>query len=62
MLFRAHWHGEIVVRMIQPDTKKSQVEFLNHFRTQVYSMNIILSMIISFFSRYLVYAKFDMNI
>ena len=34
---RAHWHGEIVVRMIQPNPKVSQVEFLNQFQNQVCS-------------------------
>jgi len=32
---RAHWHGEIVVRMITPNPKSDSVEFLNQFKNQV---------------------------
>lgn len=32
---RAHWHGELALRIIKPDLKQSEVEFLNQFRNQV---------------------------
>ncbi len=35
MLFRAHWHGELAVRLIKPDPKLDEVEFLNQLKNQV---------------------------
>jgi len=35
VLFRAHWHGELAVRMIKPHPKLSEVEFLNQLKSQV---------------------------
>ncbi|UJR22876.1 hypothetical protein I4U23_025905 [Adineta vaga] len=37
-LMKAHWHGEIAVRMIQPSVKTNQVEFLNQFKNQVFRL------------------------
>ncbi|CAF0776401.1 unnamed protein product [Adineta steineri] len=37
-LMKAHWHGEIAVRMIKPNSKTSQVDFLNQFKNQVFRL------------------------
>ncbi|CAF3996587.1 unnamed protein product, partial [Rotaria magnacalcarata] len=37
-LMKAHWHGELAVRIIKPDPKLSEVEFLNLFRNQVFRL------------------------
>ncbi|CAF0887293.1 unnamed protein product [Adineta ricciae] len=37
-LMKAHWHGEIAVRMIKPSSKTNQVDFLNQFKNQVFRL------------------------
>ncbi|CAF4553610.1 unnamed protein product [Rotaria magnacalcarata] len=37
-LMKAHWHGEIAVRIIKPDPKTDPVKFLNLFKNQVCSI------------------------
>jgi hypothetical protein len=32
---RAHWHGEIAVRIVKPNSKVDEAEFLNQFKNQV---------------------------
>ncbi|CAF1270177.1 unnamed protein product [Rotaria magnacalcarata] len=37
-LMKAHWHGEIAVRIIKPDPKTDPVKFLNLFKNQVFRL------------------------
>ncbi|CAF0890760.1 unnamed protein product [Rotaria sordida] len=37
-LMKAHWHGEIAVRIIKPDTKMDEIKFLNQFKHQVFRL------------------------
>ncbi|CAF3350264.1 unnamed protein product [Rotaria sp. Silwood1] len=37
-LMKAHWHGELAVRIIKPDPKISEVEFLNQFKNQIFRL------------------------
>lgn len=45
IVFRAHWHGELAVRMIKPHQKLDEAEFLQQLKKQVLTMrsNIILN-------------------
>ncbi|CAF3530500.1 unnamed protein product [Adineta steineri] len=37
-LMKAHWHGELAVRIIKPDPKLSETEFLNQFKNQIFRL------------------------
>ncbi|CAF3956881.1 unnamed protein product [Rotaria sp. Silwood2] len=37
-LMKAHWHGELAVRIIKPDPKMIEVEFLNQFKNQIFRL------------------------
>ncbi|CAF0893253.1 unnamed protein product [Rotaria sordida] len=37
-LMKAHWHGELAIRIIKSDSKLSEVEFLNQFKHQVFRL------------------------
>jgi hypothetical protein len=58
---RAHWHGEIAVRLIEPSGKINDVEYLNLFKNQVCS-NARHLMFVNLLIRCLAFEKFDMNI
>ncbi|CAF4741612.1 unnamed protein product [Rotaria sp. Silwood1] len=37
-LMKAHWHGEIAVRIIKPDSKMNEIQFLDLFKNQVFRL------------------------
>ncbi|CAF2906713.1 unnamed protein product [Rotaria sp. Silwood2] len=40
-LMKAHWHGEIAVRIIKRDSKMDEIQFLNQFKHQVFQLRKI---------------------
>ncbi|CAF0994020.1 unnamed protein product [Adineta ricciae] len=37
-LMKAHWHGELAVRLIKPNPKSTDVEFLEQFKNQIFCL------------------------